>query len=513
MNVLPFSADNLALALSNRHTDPDAIKDKRHFEYFLNYLGNSGIGAATLVIEDKYISKDFLHDYASYYAFCFEGYDKFCRRIHFFSHQFSKQQLQAALLNPNEADFWTSYLGFIVVKPIPVTIVGYTVLKTYLNGEDPHLRKFWGLRDYKVHFFGKVLRVSSLAFQEQDSVLAACATTAIWSMLNKASIDFHTILKVPSEITKDADKLSNDGSRLFPNKGLDILQICQAINNSGLAPEVWPGTYEINDENGIHIVVPNIELKKRLNAYQEIGVPIILGIKVPNAVRREGEDPYGHHAIAVSGHKTCSQDNELYYADSWAANRIERIYVHDDQYGPFARVTFLDDLSIQTDWSKHSEANLPSYVVSMIIPVYPKIRISYVDIEVITIALNGILIRAFRELEEPLFWDIKVMYSESFKEQIIMSSLEEIEKITLLEKSMPKYLWVVTCCLGNSKLIEFTFDATDVRNSMLGNDIICYFDPEVKEYLHDYIQTYRDDLKELFDNSGAKYIDYMLEYI
>jgi hypothetical protein len=95
-----------------------------------------------------------------------------------------------------------------------------------------------GVRNYTIHLFGNVLTIESLAFQEQDTVLAACATTAIWTMLNKASVDFHTILKSPSQITKDADNLSFDGSRLFPNKGLNLLQICQAIYNSGLESEI-----------------------------------------------------------------------------------------------------------------------------------------------------------------------------------------------------------------------------------------------------------------------------------
>lgn len=510
MQVFTFSEDNFADALSNRYTDPGVIKNKKHFNYFNSYLGPDGLAARTIVVESEYVSKDYLHDYASYYAFCFENYPKFCKRIHFFSSEFNLEQLQQALLDPSEKNvFWDSYLGFIVVKPIPVTIVGYTVLNVYKNGPGHHLRRFWGLRDYKVHFFGKDLKVSSLAFQEQDSVLAACATTAIWSMLNKASIDFHTILKVPSEITKDADILSNDGSRLFPNKGLDGLQICQAINNSGLAPEVRTGMEPTNDPLGVvENCIPNDYLKKIINAYEHIGIPIILGIKVPV------ENEFGYHAITVSGHKI--HDDAYVSQSRFISDRIEKIYVHDDQFGPFAWARFLDnEIGLESPWTSVNENNWPTYVVHIIIPLYPKIRISYENIEVIVAALDGILLRAFQQdLASPLMWDIKLNYSEDFKKAIIKSNLENGEKLRILGKSMPKYIWVVTCYYGEAKFIEFTFDATDVSNGMLGETIICYFDTEVKNHLNLYIQQHVDELATLFQGVGGRnYLNHMLREI
>jgi hypothetical protein len=513
VKVRPFSLENFAKALSNNYTDEAIIKNKRHYQYFTSYLGEHGLAAKTMVLEDKYVSKDFLHDYASYYAFCFEDYPKFCKRIHFFGQEFSKDQLQQCLLNTEESDLWDSYLGFIVIKPIPITVIGYTVLKFYSNGDNPDLRKFWGHREYKVHFFGKELRIASLAFQEQDSVLAACATTAIWSMLNKASADFHTILKVPSEITKDADKLSNDGSRLFPNKGLDILQICQAINNSGLAPEVRLGSYLTQDEEERDdLFIPNLHLKKIVNAYEFIGIPIILGIKVPT-LDESGSDTYGHHAIAVSGHKTCDSDDAQNKESLWIANRINKLYVHDDQFGPFARVEFLGDVGIESPWTSVHRKNWATYVVSIIIPLYPKIRIPYEDIEVIVIGLNGILLRAFEyNLEGLLFWDIKLNYSEGFKKIVLGSDIEENKKLQLLEKSLPKYIWTATCYFSEKKFIEVTFDATDVGFGMLGKDVICYFDSEVQGHLRAYITEQKEELITLFQGAGgAQYIKFLLD--
>ena len=133
MEILQYSDDNLAHSLSNKYTPKEVIAYKNHFIYLKDYLGSSDIDAKTIVIESDYISKDFLHDYVSYYALCFENYPKFCNRVHFFKNSFTIVQFRKAILSKKEsqADFWENYIGFIVVKPIPVTTIGYTVLKTY----------------------------------------------------------------------------------------------------------------------------------------------------------------------------------------------------------------------------------------------------------------------------------------------------------------------------------------------------------------------------------------------
>lgn len=72
MQILPYSNTNLANALANNYTPSEVITSKNHFIFLTGYLSHSDMNTQTIVIEDDYISKDFLHDYASYYALCFE---------------------------------------------------------------------------------------------------------------------------------------------------------------------------------------------------------------------------------------------------------------------------------------------------------------------------------------------------------------------------------------------------------------------------------------------------------
>ena len=83
VNIEAFSSGSLANALSNKYTKSEVIETKNHFKYFLEYLGEHGLNAQSIIVEDEYINKDFLQDYAAYYAFCFEKYPKFCKRVHF----------------------------------------------------------------------------------------------------------------------------------------------------------------------------------------------------------------------------------------------------------------------------------------------------------------------------------------------------------------------------------------------------------------------------------------------
>lgn len=512
MQILPYSNTNLANALANKYTPSEVIASKNHFIFLTGYLSHADMNAQTIVIEDDYISKDFLHDYASYYALCFEQYPKFCKRVHFFSNTFTSEEFKTVILGEEENNkaFWESYLGFVVVKPIPVTVIGYTVLKTYASSQDFNARNFWGVRKYKVHFYGNEVELISLAFQEQDSVLAACATTAIWSMLNKASVDFHTILKSPSQITKDADSVSPDGSRLFPNKGLNLLQICQAILNSGLVSEVKQPDYPVKNATGdvIGKIVSNRYLKKILSAYSPIGIPIILVVNVPNG------HSYGLHAITVSGFKQSSPVGIAPRTDiTWLSDNIEKFYAHDDQWGPFARIDFQNDAELITPWTLLIAPTQPTYVTNIVVPLYPKIRISYEDIEAIVLGLDAILTLFFdNKIVADLVWDIKIDFSENHKSRIKVSSLDAIEKVKRITKSQPKYLWIATCYIGQFKILEFTFDATDVRSGMIGEDLISYLPDAIKVELKQHLVLNQALHQKLFDHiASIKYYQFLVD--
>ncbi len=97
-------------------------------------------------------------------------------------------------------------------------------MKTYPKGKRRH---YPATRRYDAHLLGLELAVESLAFQEQDTVAAACATSALWSVLQGTGVLYHHAITSPVEITKNATEHVRDASREFPNYGLYPVQMAE----------------------------------------------------------------------------------------------------------------------------------------------------------------------------------------------------------------------------------------------------------------------------------------------
>ncbi len=224
------------LLVKYSEASPSLVASKTHLTYFDEYFGK--LKAKTIVVESPYTDGDFLDDYAAYYVRCLGKYRSRCARLHFFQVAFDDSGLKKAAKQQSKRlrrrtlrALQKAYLGFIVVKPLPETVVGRTCLKTYPEGERRH---YAATRSYDVHLLGFKLTVESLAFQEQDKVAAACATSAIWSVLQGTGVLFQHEITSPVEITKKATEHVRDATREFPNAGLYPEQMADAIRGVGL---------------------------------------------------------------------------------------------------------------------------------------------------------------------------------------------------------------------------------------------------------------------------------------
>jgi hypothetical protein len=140
------------------------LKKGFHFRYLTNYLhyDERGLGANTVVVEKEYTCLTFLEDYVNYYAHCYTKYDKKCKRIHFFKESFDNCTFQNMLLlvkddEKNKEQYvknWESYLGCIVVKPLPKGIIGVTFLKTY-DGDSDKDRYYTATSIQTINLYGR----------------------------------------------------------------------------------------------------------------------------------------------------------------------------------------------------------------------------------------------------------------------------------------------------------------------------------------------------------------------
>ena len=467
--VEKYSLEKLKhLFVAKSNANARIVESKNHIAYFEGYFNE--IGAKTIIIENDYIDRDFLEDFAGYYVRCFYPYKSRCVRLHFFSTDFDYQAFHNLLngnsdtVNPKTLQEF--YLGFLVIKPLPKRIIGRTCLKTYPRGSG---RAFPIIRKYNINLFGIELYVDSLAYQEQDKAAAACATSAIWSVFQGTGMVFHHPIPSPVEITKAANIHISLESRILPSSGLTPHQIANAIRSVNLDP------YQIEIKNDEYI------LKNTIYAYLQSQIPLIMGFSLFD-ISSGKTKLIGQHAVAVSGYNL-KRDNDVSLNSNkflLTSSYINKIYVHDDQIGPFARMLFdnqtikiiqnnneeIELKSLQTSWYD-SKGRAAPYV--LIIPLYHKIRIPFDLIHKTVCHFSTFLTSLFDLVKLPLRleWSIYLTTVNELKKEIFSSNTinGNYSKKILLE-NMPRFIWRATAFdyKNNRELmLDLLFDATDIE--------------------------------------------------
>jgi hypothetical protein len=481
LTVFPYTpAELVRLLASCSEATQEFISGKMHRTFLEVYLQQ--LGAVTIVLEPAYIDKDFLHDYTGYYVSCFHNYRRVTARLHFFNIAFTQEHfvdLLSGKASPlSVTALQDSYLGFVVVKPLPQTVVGRTCLKTYPseNGR----RNFPVVQQYTANLAGINLSVESLPFQEQDSVAAACATSSLWSIFHATGRYFHHPILSPTEITKAGSVSLPDGdmpnTRAFPNKGLTAQQMAYAINSVGLEPQVVGAT-------NAHLV------KSTLYAYLRGKIPALFGIQLVD-YDPSGTTParaIGRHAVASAGYEYGADPIIPYGATGFrlAASRIGKIYVHDDQLGPFARMRFstipgshLGNAASNVDVMKTEwRSSLPGCEVIalpllMLLPLYRKIRIPFELIHDTILELDSFIemvrVQFFGHIERPE-WDIYLTTGSDFKAEVLQDVVAgRIEDgLEILTASLPRFVWRASASDSGGIKCDLLFDATGIEQGSL----------------------------------------------
>jgi hypothetical protein len=445
--------------LLNRHSHKgDGYSEaKSHLSYFDEYF--TSVGAKTILIEHPYTDRDYLEDFAAYYARCHADYGKRCARLHFFGSRFDRVLISKAVEGEAAAvkTLQTSYLGFVVVKPLPSTVIGRTCLVTYGNvGRE---RAFPTTRIYKVHIFGIELSVESLPFQEQDTDVAACATSALWSVFNATGHLFQHHIPSPAEITKAAAASQRLVNRTLPaGDGLTAEQMADAIRSVGLEP--------------LYISAKNLDLLLiGATAYLRARIPCLLMGAIHECIPGSPARRLGHHAIALAGFGEPKGPAVSYDSTLFSAPSTTRLYAHDDQVGPFSRIQIdrTRPHALLTSWIDQNKlrGNVFFEPEILLVPLYHKIRVPITSVISTLVALDRWLETARQatvlSLADQIEWDIVLTENSDFKSDIfgdtsIVSGFRE----KILEDDLPRYIWRVNAMSGGQRLFDLLFDATDL---------------------------------------------------
>jgi len=459
---------------------PQDIKPFYHYRYFMNYLfyDINGLRVETIVVEKNYTCLTFLEDYVNYYAKCYTKYGKNCRRIHLFSTCFHEATFQNMLYwgNNNEnkdnpyINYWNSYLGCIVIKPLPRGIIGVTYLKTY-DGDKPRNRYYTAINPQTINLYGTSLKLKTMPFIEQDSNVGSCASTALWMAFQKTSELFHTPKPSPSEITLLAGTDSDNTGKIFPSRGLAVAQICKAINNNGLHSELRYSKKVMKDRS---------RLQGFVYAYLNAEIPVLLGIEIKSV---------GSHLITLNGYRFKFDNKKITKKFDYKSEYISKFYAHDDQTGPFSRLKFNienDEYFLRTSWWKEninnwekSREEIIEYFrnednyynckpTCLIVPLDRKIKVSYEEV-IDKIKIIKFLFSNFLN-NISFIWDVFLIKSNTYKEQIKKQVKKKENLRELLHTSLPQYIWVAQAYIPykeNSEhkeelIFDFIFDSVEM---------------------------------------------------
>jgi len=499
-SAVQFSAEEFFKQLSNKYCIRNVLD--QGIVNLCDYIAGWGTNV-TMVVEEDYVDRDYLDDYASYYVKCFQPYDRFCRRIHLFKN-FDKERFRRylegvisadqVLKNPKE-----DYIGFVVARPLPSAVIGRTVLRppiTAITEEEEQKGKpsIRCVRNYEANLKGMELSIKGLAFQEQDNVLAACATSALWSALQLSTKRYSYRAPNISEITLNATMYQST-SRPIPSGGLTVGQMCQAISAVGLVAEALEiYSRELDEKAKKYKWIYKLPFLAASYGYLRAGLPVVLAGKV------EGLD---YHAITLVGYDITDEEpnvNEMSIFDSKAdahlrGSRITSFYAHDDQVAPYCKLPVLFDvmsefpIQLESRWKigKKDGDNYRIFTPSMMItPLYHKIRVPFVSTLASATAFESIL--RFLLGEDFIFeWDIFLSSVNEYKKEI--SSRQGIPsglRKRILEQKSPKFFWRLRTFLGDMEICEMLSDATGMELSFQPHALYFFQDDLLKRMVTDY---------------------------
>lgn len=483
------------------------ISIKPQLNYLCEYLEADHIATKTIVVENEYVDRHYLEDYSEYYARCFTSHPRKCVRVHFFSHSFSENEFTSAIVN-NQASFiselQSKYIGFAVIRPIPHTFLAKLCLKPYdrlIGGNGYKVIR----RANRVSLFGIPLNIETTAFLEQDKVVSACATSALWTLLGASSFIHQETLPSPSSITKSASNSSFEGTRTFPNTGLTHAQVARSLKHYGLEPSIL----------GIQSSTFS-DLKEIIYAYVSNDIPVLIGGDIYKLTDDDNPLPLGKHLVCAVGYhlgkKSTKKNSQKFLCDE-----IDKIYAHDDRYGPYVRIAttskpfcFIEEGKSMKKYglevSLHNKRNELFTPEIAVLGLYHKIRIPYKTVKETCQALFEYLrasqnflgskisdIKNFKNGEEKEYfsdiydaitlgissvWDIRLITNTKIKEDLLQNTSflafnGSFNKASLFVQSMPRYLWRCRLLIADTRneLCDIYFDATEVPQ---GNVLIGY---------------------------------------
>ena len=127
------------------------------------------LGAKTVIFEEHYVCLEYKSEFITFYAHVDKALPMVTKRLHFLDREIDRSHLGRLTCLERK-----SYLGYIVVRPADLPIVGRAHIKT------PDFVDVSTAVTDRVHLFGQSLEVAGVPFMEQESRMAECGNVSLW---------------------------------------------------------------------------------------------------------------------------------------------------------------------------------------------------------------------------------------------------------------------------------------------------------------------------------------------
>lgn len=434
--------------------DETELLNKQQYEFLLSYFKDDCdcLNAGYILVEKEYFSKSYISDYQNYYVKYHNAFPRNAVRLHFIkeidgfdiNNIDNLTDLYTKLLNIKEFD--DNYLGYIVVKPVPNSTIGATLLKHYSgnccdsNGEERNDKKrnYWAVRNYKINIFGKQInKFKTMVFMEQDKAVGACSTFALWSGLHVLCNLFDIPILTPSEITNKATLNYSSNSDSY-EKGLSASQIILGLSKMELRCHAY--SYEKSD---YPIESTVIGIKEVFYAYLKCGIPLFALTKPMLE-----NDKDGKHMITINGFRNDKNSKSVNMFKS-----IDVFYAHDDRLGPFSKYRFKtvsttsetskdpNKILLDTKWIDENDKskNIDFQLSQLLIALPKEIKVNFDDILEVKKKFNT-------DFDNKYEIVCTLQSSNEYKCDLLDNKdiKENIDNNFIGSKNLPKFIWVMS---------------------------------------------------------------------
>jgi hypothetical protein len=203
-------------------------------------------------------------------------------------------------------------------------------------------------------------------------------------------------------------------------------------------------------------------LRSTLYGYLQGEIPVLLGVKLRDT--RVGTDNY--HAIAVTGFSLGGTLVPTGTGFKLRAQRIDKLYAHDDGVGPFSRLTFAAQDYLLSSW--HLRGPDQVHPQWMLVPLYHKIRIPFDCILAVVRCFDAFL-RTLTMAPQYRFacdleWDVFLTSISDFRAQVLgATELSGAARRGIIQQPLPRFLWRAIGRDGSKQVLEVVFDGTDIE--------------------------------------------------